>query len=319
MKHTPHNTLLIITLCSHAIWLNHAQAESNWVDQAHDTVSDSLQGTAEKLDSLFGSSPEGETADAKMRILIDNSWNKYDDYTIKTRFRGRVRLPALEDRLHLVFGDDRLDESLKAPNELLSEKQVNPSGKTLSYKQVKEDNDSIGLQWKLHKEETSWRTRVGLGLRTSGDIYAKLKTSNTWQYSEDTQFNYRFLYRLGTKSKHEVQNTFNLQYAPYEQPVTSNQLRVTYKNNEIETWEWGNSLSRKHAINDHSWYNYGVYLGGDIADQQATINTYGPFVGAYYNLYEDWLFVQGELTYYNNKKEDRKHHLGALLRFEAKF
>lgn len=37
------------------------------------------------------------------------------------------------------------------------------------------------------------------------------------------------------------------------------------------------------------------------------------------NLWRDWLFIQPELTYYNNKEQDYQHNIGIMLRLEMQF
>lgn len=78
-------------------------------------------------------------------------------------------------------------------------------------------------------------------------------------------------------------------------------------------------MYRQHDLPGNKWLNYGVYAGGYIENKKPDLNTYGPFVGWRQPFLREWLFVQTELNYYNDKKEDRSHHVGALLRLEALF
>ena len=35
--------------------------------------------------------------------MIDNYWNEYDNYEIKPRIRGKIKLPTLEKRLSGIW------------------------------------------------------------------------------------------------------------------------------------------------------------------------------------------------------------------------
>ncbi|WP_234395944.1 hypothetical protein [Neisseria wadsworthii] len=94
---------------------------------------------------------------------------------------------------------------------------------------------------------------------------------------------------------------------------------MQYEHDHEELWTWGNSLYRQHDLEGMRRLNYGVYTGGDIKNRKAKLNSYGPFAGWRQPVWKDWLFVQTEVNYLNDKKRNRSHHVGALLRFEALF
>lgn len=62
-----------------------------------------------------------------------------------------------------------------------------------------------------------------------------------------------------------------------------------------------------------------MYTGGNIEKRKAALNTYGPFTTYRQPIWRNWLFTQTEVNYYNNRKENQKHRVGALLRVEALF
>ncbi len=49
----------------------------------------------------------------RLRVLVDSSWDKHNEYEVKPRIRGKIKLPTLENKLSVVFGDDSLDNELQ--------------------------------------------------------------------------------------------------------------------------------------------------------------------------------------------------------------
>ena len=101
-------------------------AETTWVDEQHSSVRRGIKGLAHHLDDWFGEPDPNDPASANLRIILDTNWNKHDDFSFKPRIRGRLRLPVLEERLSVVFGDDSLD------NELYDEAHIGADGRQQS-------------------------------------------------------------------------------------------------------------------------------------------------------------------------------------------
>ncbi|EIG29945.1 hypothetical protein HMPREF1051_0323 [Neisseria sicca VK64] len=60
-------------------------------------------------------------------------------------------------------------------------------------------------------------------------------------------------------------------------------------------------------------------LGGNLGDFGEFCKGLGPFTTYRQPIWRNWLFTQTEVNYYNNRKENQKHRVGALLRIEALF
>lgn len=65
--------------------------------------------------------------------------------------------------------------------------------------------------------------------------------------------------------------------------------------------------------------SYGLFVGGNINKKKAALTHYGPFINWQQPIWKDWVFIQPEVHFYNDKKQNRKHHFGAFLRLEAIF
>ncbi len=79
--------------------------------------------------------------------MIDNYWNEYDNYEIKPRIRGKIKLPTLEKRLSVVFGDDSLDDEFNNSPANINQNPNQDPNKKLDGKRTRDDNSSIALRW----------------------------------------------------------------------------------------------------------------------------------------------------------------------------
>src|SRR5690606_2511154 len=125
-----------------------AETENNtWIDRNQKGIRNWADQTAKKIDNWFGDPSEEDAAHATIRILLDNSWNKYDGYEIKPRVRGRIKLPTLERKLSVVFGDDSLDNELSENVAITNENPGNADDKRLDKTRTRENNSSLALRW----------------------------------------------------------------------------------------------------------------------------------------------------------------------------
>lgn len=294
--------------------------QQSWADSSRQSVQNVLRYTAEEMNSWFGTPKAEQPAKARLRMVIDSRWDKHEGYSIKPRLRGKVELPTLKERLNVVFGDDSIDDELSGQENIAANtaKYV-PQHKKVDFRQARRENSSIGLQWEVPRKDNDVKTKFSLGLRSKGDIYAKMKIEKDWYYGSSFRTRNAFIYRYGVKSRHQVRMNVGLDYASAEHVVNSSQFHLEYHNDETDGWTWGNTLSRKHFLSEEEWFQYGIYTGGAISKGEVSLDTYGPFVGVRSNIYRDWLFIQPELTFYNNKAEDKKHHVGVMLRLEILF
>ncbi|MFV2029256.1 hypothetical protein [Neisseria sp. S1] len=323
-----------LVLCSMTAWAENTpvkgidtvsnpieQQKSNWVDKQHDGISKGVDRIAEKMDGWFGAPDPNNPATATLRILVDTEWNKYDDFSVKPRIRGRVKLPVLERKLSVVFGDDELDNQM-ADNAHLGKDglQNNDPDKTFNGSRTRENNSSLALRWSDISRLTGLDTDFDIGIRSGDDLYARVKAGKNWQLANNYTTSVEQIYRYGIDSEHYARTNFEIRKAPPGKPFIANHLHTQYTHTDgNEAWSWGNSLYRQHDLAPGKWFNYGLYAGGPIKSKKADINSYGPFAGYRQPIYRDWLYAQTEVNYYNDRSAKRDHHIGALFRLEALF
>jgi hypothetical protein len=296
-----------------------ATENNSWIDRQQKNIRTWADTSAAKIDNWFGDTDPNEPAAATLRILIDSEWNKHDNFEIKPRIRGRIKLPTLERKLSVVFGDDSLDNELDNNIGITNENPVGSSDKHLDSKQTRQDNGSLALRWSDLSKRLPFETDFDLGVRSRDDIYARLKASKDWALENDFTFYAEQIFRYGIDSKNYLRTNLELTHARPNQPILSNQFNLTYADAQDDDLTWGNFLFRKHQFFKGNAFSYGLYTDGFYNKNDLRLNSYGPFISWRQPFLRDWFFIQGDLNYLNDHRNDRSHFIGTLIRLEALF
>ena len=294
-------------------------SNNSLVDQRQSKFSNSLQKRAHTIDGWFGTPNPNQPATASLRVMIDTLWNQHDEFTVKPRIRGRIKLPTLQERLSVVFGDDSLDNEIRDNIAITHENPTANPDKTFDRRQYRDDNASIALRWSAWKNSWQIDSDLDVGIRSGDDIYLRAKINKDWMLNNDFSTHAEQIYRYGLDSKDYLRTNLEIRHARPNHAFISDQFSLTYTDNDRQEFYWENRLFRQHQFFNENLFNYGIYTGGNIEDSTPELNAYGPFMTWRQPFMRDWFFIQSELTYYNNKGEDHDHHLGVLLRLETHF
>ena len=292
---------------------------STWIDQKQKGIRNWADRTANRMNNWFGETDPNDPASATLRILLDNRWNEHDGYEFKPRIRGKIKLPALENRLSVVFGDDSLDNEIQNNIAITNENPNSTSDKSIDGKRIRDDNSSIALRWSQLSKRLPFEVDADLGIRSGSDIYARLKAEKDWTLSNDFYFHAEQIYRYGIDSENYLRTNLELTHARPNQAFLSNQFYITYADEQDDDLTWDNRTYRQHQFFKGNRFNYGIYTGGFYNDEQLRLNSWGPFISWRQPLWREWFYVQGDLNYFNDHREDRSHYPSALVRLEALF
>ena len=300
--------------------VNAAAENSSWVDKQHQNVKRILHSWSNKIDSWIDEPDPNNPASSNLRIMFDNEWNRYDGYSIKPRVRAKIKLPTLKRKFSVVIGDEDLDNQSRDKNQLhRNYREPLKNDKKYDRKQSKNDNASLALRWSDGIEALGIETDLDLGIRSGADIFVRAKAAKLWQITEPYSVRFEQIYRYGINSKHYLRTNLENRFVETARRSLNNHTYLQYTNDVSELLLWGNSSYRQHTYSNFKQLNYGINIGGDIKHKQPKLNYYGPFINWRQPILREWLFIQPELNYYNNKPQARKHALGAFLRLEAIF
>lgn len=291
----------------------------SWADQKQKGIREWADRTAYKIDNWFGETDPDQPAAATLRVILDNRWDEYEGYEIKPRIRGRIKLPTLEQKLSLVFGDDSLDNELDSNVAITNENPATSGDKRLDTKRARQDNSSFALRWSEWSDRIPFETDLDLGLRSGDDIYLRVKASKDWTLENDYFFHAEQIYRYGIQSENYLRTNLELIHARPNQAFFSNQLSLTYADDQDDDLTWDNYTFRQHQFFQDNRFSYGIYTGGYLNDKDLHLNRWGPYVSWRQPFLREWFFVQTDLNYLNDHREDRDHYVGALVRLEALF
>lgn len=293
--------------------------DQTWFDRKQKKIRNWADHTSEKIDNWFGEVDPQKPATATIRVMVDNYWNEYDNFEIKPRIRGKIKLPTLEKRLSVVFGDDSLDNEFNNSPANINQNPNQDSNKKIDAKRTRDDNSSIALRWSNFSKKLPFETDADLGIRSGDDVYVRLKASRDWQLRNDFKFYAEEIYRYGIHSENYLRTNLELTHARPNQPILSNQFSLTYADDQDDDLTWENRLFREHSFFANNRFNYGIYTGGYYNSNDLRLNSWGPFVSWRQPLLREWFFVQGDVNYFNDHREDRNHFVSTFLRLEALF
>lgn len=290
-----------------------------WADRQQLKIRNWADHTSHKIDNWFGDTDPEQPASATLRVIMDNSWNKHDGYEIEPRIRGKIKLPTLERKFSLVFGDDSLDNELENNIAITNENPNSSTNKTLDGQQTRDNNSSFALRWSDFSKHIPFETDLDVGLRSGDDVYLRLKAAKDWKLENDFRFHAEQIYRYGIDSKNYFRTNLELIHARPNQAFLSNQLNLTHADDQDDDFTWDNNLFRQHQFFHDNTFSYGIYTGGFLNNKDLRLNSWGPFVSWRQPLWREWFYVQGNLSYTNDHRDDRSHFLKTSLRLEALF
>ena len=293
--------------------------DNSWIDHQQKGLRHWVDNAAHKIDDWFGDPDPLQPASASLRILLDQQWDKYDGYEVRPRIRGKIDLPTLEKRFSLVFGDDSLDDQLNNQVSITNENPDLDQDKNYESKRTRQDNGSIALRWNNMTEKLPFDTDADIGIRSGDDIYLRLKAQKDWSLENDFTFHAEQIYRYGSDSENYLRTNLELVHERPNEALFSNQLSLIYADDSEDDLNWSTYSFRQHQFFQGNRFNYGVYTGGYYTDDKLRLNSWGPFVSWRQPFLREWFFIQGDLNYLNDHREDQGHHLGILVRLEALF
>lgn len=295
----------------------------NWVDEQYDNVKNTLNEWSHNIDDWIGKTDPNRPASATLRVMLDNEWNRFDGYSIKPRVRAKIKLPALKQHLKnlsLVLGDEDLDNQSRDKSQLnRNYREPLPIDKKYDTKQARDDNTSMAIRWSNEAKRLGIETDLDVGIRSGADAFIRAKASKQWQITEKFGTRLEQIYRYGFNSKHYLRTNFENKFAESERRSLNNHTFLQYTHNHDEELFWANSLYRQHNYTGFKQLNYGFNVGGDVNSRKFEINHYGPFINWRQPIWRQWLFIQPEVNFYNDRKQNRKHAFGAFFRLEAIF
>ncbi len=265
-----------------------------WLDQTQATASRRANNLANRVDRFFGSERSDlEAAYSSLRFGTELRYTEGEGFDPRVRLRGRLHLPRLDERLSLIFSEDKGEgSSYYEQNELLNEPQ----------------STRVNLEVNLSESDND-RFDFRIGLRSN----LKLRTSVRYRYEND--FSENMLHRL-SETVYFIDGIGFGSFTQYQIDRALNDVSLIRWSNELRAeenldgFEWGTSLNHVSSYSDNVAMIYFVSMSG--LTENDYVSRYQIGTRFRRSIARPWLFVEFSPAY-------RWDKLGENLRREGQF
>jgi hypothetical protein len=246
----------------------------DWLDRTQAFTSSRADGLANRVDRFFGvERSDLEAAYSSLRFGTEFRYYEGEGFDPRVRLRGRLHLPRLNERISLIFSEDKGEgASYYSQNELLNEPQ----------------STRVNLEVNLGQTDKH-RFDYRIGLRSN----AKLRTSVRYRYEDDISENLQ--HRL-SETVYFIDGTGYGSFTQYQLDRALNDVSLLRWSNEFRAEEdlpgieWSTSLNHVSSYDDNLAVIYFVSMSG-LSDYDY-VSRYQ--VGARFrrSIARPWLFLE---------------------------
>ncbi|MGB3724575.1 MAG: hypothetical protein WA981_02325 [Glaciecola sp.] len=275
-----------------------------WLDDAYCYLLYGVDTTANVLNDLSRHEGGNQKSEASTRGRLRFGWEpRSGDFSeLDFRFRVRVKLPALEDRVELVLSDQEDDVNQQELKAARQDQNTN------------NDQAVIALQFKKNEDDkVSYRVGFGRG----SQLYTRARYSDKTVFSPKStlhyfsEVNYYSSDRMGIEFSAEFGHVFNHRSA----------------------YQFNNSFRFRDRSNDWFWRHemQVIYLGKNNTSYLATAMIDGLSTPRYRKeqmlvsfrykrqIYREWLYLEVEPFVLWLRRENFRASMGLALRAEVHF
>lgn len=254
--------------------------DSLWINDFHTAVSDSVYSSAAWFDDFFteeGSTQKNPKVNAKLRL----EWRprSRDLAEIKVRFRVKVKLPHLKNKVDLILSDEDESDQYQLPLET-------------THLQAEEEKFSASLRY-MHNNDKDQYTDTRLGI-SGGDIFLRWRHKRFFNWTQSSAFKiepsvYYFLDDgLGSR--------LLLEYNFQQNPKT--QYRINYSIEGSESYSgirWKHGIYKLNYLDQTTASVISLQVEGERNGERGyVVDNYAVSYRYRFNAYKKWLFFEVE-------------------------
>jgi hypothetical protein len=266
-----------------------------WLDQTQASFSGRADTLAGRLDRMFGvERSDLEAAYSSLRLGTELRYEEGEGIEPRVRLRGTLHLPRVNERLSLIFSEDKGEgASYYSQNELLNKPQSTRVNLELNLSETDRHRFDfrVGLRSNL-KLRTSVRYRFEDEL---GDRMVQ-RLSETVYFIDDQGFGSFTQYQIDR----ELNSTALLRW--------STEMRAQ---EDLDTLEWGTSLNHVSTYANNLAMSYYARMGGTT--DQNYVGEYQIGMRLRRSILRPWLFVELSQGYGWEKVTEDGHREGSVF------
>ena len=276
-----------------------------WFDVWQRSFTDTMDFTIKQLDGLFENSdgtPESRQKEARAEGRVQLAWEPRSGMLSDTdlRFRVRVRLPALKERVDLLLSDNE-DETQN--NTIRAARDTGNNNR---------DRTTIALRFRP-EQDSHYSFRLGAGRRDQ--LYAMTRYRDAYAFSKqwamlyDAELYYYTRDRLGAELGIAFQYEVNKNYLV-------RQNNRYYFRDDTNDWLWRHEVHHLFSVDQHNAVIPHLMVEGLSQPNFRVEEVYGGFRWRN-NMLRNWLFFEVEPFVLWLREEDFKTSYGVAFRVEA--
>jgi len=280
--------------------------EDDWLFGFHDAISDSVYGTALWFDSFFASDEiDGTRTESSLRIRVGWEPRARDLDVFTQKFRLRLKLPNLEQKVDFIFSDE-LDDN---------ESNNDYEGGNLTSK----GGDSLTAAIRLiniSKPNRFLDSRIGI---SSGDLFAKVRLKFLTDFSEKHIFEFQpsIYYYLKDGFGQGLVSEYNYNYSRNKQFRTNLTVRFSHA---FDGYKWKQENYFLRQIDRRQASAIGFVIHGENNAQRGFVADNYKLSYLYRaNAYRKWLFFEIEPFLEWPEEDNYSTTPGIALRVEGYF
>lgn len=273
----------------------------SWLDNWHSNFSESMDYTAQRLDEFFAlaDSDEHENARAEGRVRFGWEPRTRDLAAQDFRFRVRVKLPALKDRVDLMLSDD---ESYDRQDSIRAARDA-----------VNENRDSTTLSLRYQEEQDSPIShRIGAGRR--GQLFAKSQYESDYHFTDFLKMDYDAELYYYTRDQLGAELGLDFTYLLADEKYLRFNNRYYYRD-RFEDWFWRHEVQYLRPLTQESAILY-TFVTKGLTKPNHHLNEVYTSARWRTNYLRSWLYFELEPFVIWLRKEDFKPSYGVAMRFE---
>lgn len=276
----------------------------------------SVCGSARWFDGMFGTRRYDQDSDATYgRMRLIEEYDRRDGLSTALRMRARIALPAMKDRLRLVFG--RVDDREVVEDASEGNGPALPS----SFQKVEDDTWLLGLGYgKESGLENGFDFGAGIRIRTPVEPYAKGTYRHNFVFDDATALRARetTYWRDGTGFGTLTELDLDHLLTPTVLLRWNNTANL---DEDARRLEWGSALITFQSLSERRGVAYTAFISG-VVNTDVPVRDYGVEIRYRQRILRRWLFlqVQTSLTWPRESlDEEREINPGVGLGFEMYF
>jgi len=286
------------------------------VDRMQQRVYLSVCNSARWFDGLFGTGRYDQDSRGTFgRVGVYQLWDDRDGFDARLRLRVRADLPALENRLQLVFG--------RAEDREITEDTEPAAGGDLpgNFREVEDESWLLGLGYSNQDRlANGFDFGIGVRLRSPIDPYTKASYRHNFLFSDATALRARQTVFWRDSRGFGETTELDLDF------LLSPELLLRWDNTvtlaeDVRRPEWNTGLIAFQSLGDRRALSYTAFVSG-IANTDVPVRNYGVELRYRRSILRDWLFIEGRtsLTWPRElPEEERESNPGVGLGFEMYF